>query len=413
MLGLTIIKSTATLIFVIVIGITGGIGTGKSTVSDFLAELGAAVIDADKLGHELLQSHSDVREELVAAFGQGILSPDSQIDRAKLGQIVFGNPQALKLLNNIMHPRMYKLAAERIEGLRKQGVSLVVLEAALLIEANWISLVDQVWVTVASEETVVERLGKNKGIAPEDVRARIRSQLSATQRTKHARVVINTDCSLEELRSRVRLHWQHLMASQSKLPTASDLKQRIRQALMERVPKRLHNTTRKRAAVLMALFERGGEYHVLFTRRTDEVNYHKGQISFPGGGISSQDKTARDTALRESYEEIGLRPEDVEILGDLDDMYTVSSDFIVTPFVAIVPAEYNYVPNPAEVKEIISIPLNSFWTETRFWLEASSLRGHAMTAYYFEYKGEVVWGATARILKGFLDLLLPPPDFPA
>ena len=411
MLGLTIIKSTATLIFVIVIGITGGIGTGKSTVSNFLAEIGAAVIDADKLGHELLQSHDDVRQ-LVAAFGQGILSPDSQIDRAKLGQIVFGNPQALKLLNNIMHPRMYKLAAERIEGLRKQGVSLVVLEAALLIEANWISLVDQVWVTVASEETVVERLGKNKGIAPEDVRARIRSQLSATQRTKHARVVINTDCSLEELRSRVRLHWQHLMASQSKLPTASDLKQRIRQALMERVPKRLHNTTRKRAAVLMALFERGGEYHVLFTRRTDEVNYHKGQISFPGGGISSQDKTARDTALRESYEEIGLRPEDVEILGDLDDMYTVSSDFIITPFIAIIPAEYNYVPNPAEVKEIISIPLNSFWTETRFWLEASSLRGHAMTAYYFEYKGEVVWGATARILKGFLDLLLPPPDLP-
>ena len=394
----------------IVIGITGGIGTGKSTVSGFLAELGAAVIDADKLGHELLQPHSDAWPDLVSAFGRDILAPEDQIDRARLGQIVFGNPQALQKLNNIMHPRMYRLAAERIEGLRKQGVSLVVLEAALLIEANWIPLVDQVWVTVATEEVVVERLGKNKGIAPDDVRVRIHSQLSAAERIKYSKVVINTDCSLEELRSRVRLHWQFLIASQGKLPNSFELKQRIKQVLSGRDPKRLRNTTLKRAAVLMALFERGGEYHVLFTRRTEEVNYHKGQISFPGGSISSQDKTALDTALRESYEEIGLRPEDVEILGDLDDMYTVSSNFIVTPFVAIVPAEYNYVPNPAEVKEILSIPLNAFWRETRFWLEASSLRGHAMTAYFFEYKGQVIWGATARILKGFLDLLVPPPQ---
>jgi len=409
---LTIVKCDATLIFVIVIGLTGGIGTGKSTVSGFLAELGAAVIDADKLGHELLQPHSDAWPDLVSAFGRDILNPGDQIDRAKLGKIVFGNPQALKQLNSIMHPRMYQLAEKRIEGLRKQGMSLVVLEAALLIEANWIPLVDQVWVTIASEEEVVERLGKNKGIAPEDVRARIRSQLSAEERIKYARVVINTDCSLEELRSRVRLHWKHLMASQGKLPTGPELKQKIIQVLSGRVPKRLHNTTRKRAAVLLGLFVRGGEYHVLFTRRTEEVNYHKGQISFPGGGTSNQDKTARDTALRESYEEIGLRPEDVEILGNLDDIYTISSDFIVTPYVAIVPAEYNYVPNPAEVKEIISIPLNAFWRETRFWLEASSLRGNTLTAYYFEYKGQVIWGATARILKGFLDLLLPPPELP-
>lgn len=396
----------------IVIGITGGIGTGKSTVSGFLAELGAAVIDADKLGHELLQPHSEVWREIVAAFGRDILALDSQIDRSKLGQIVFQDPRALKRLNNIMHPRMYQLAAERLEEWRKQGVALAVLEAALLIEANWIPLVDEVWVTVAMEEVVVERLGHNKGICPEDVCARIRSQMSAAERIKHARVVINTDCSLEELRSRVRLHWQHLMVSQGKLPGGPELKQRIKQVLSERVKKRLQNKTLKRAAVLLPLFEQKGQYYVLLTRRTEEVNYHKGQISYPGGAISSQDRTAQETALRESFEEIGLRPEDVEILGELDDMYTVTSNFIVTPFVALVPADYHFVPNPAEVKDILSIPLNAFWKEARFWLEASSLRGHAMTAYFFEYQGDVVWGATARILKGFLDLLLPPPPLP-
>ena len=401
----------------IVIGITGGIGTGKSTVSGFLAELGAAVIDADKLGHELLQPHSDAWPDLVSAFGRDILNTGDQIDRAKLGQIVFGNPQALQKLNDIMHPRMYQLAAERIEGLRKQGVSLVVLEAALLIEANWIPLVDQVWVTIASEEVVVERLGKNKGIAPEDVRARIRSQLSAAERIKHARVVLYTDCSLERLRTRVRLHWQHLMASQMELPGGPELKQIIKQALSKRVKKRIDDSRRRRSAVLMPLFERDGQYCLLFTRRTDEVNYHKGQICFPGGGISSQDKTAQETALRESFEEIGIRPEDVEILGELDDMYTVASDFIITPFVGVIPGSYHFVSNPTEVKEILSIPLNAFWKETRFWLEGSSLIGsngaaHPYDAHFFEYQCNVVWGATARILKGFLDMLLPPPKLP-
>ncbi len=305
---------------------------------------------------------------------------------------------------------MYRIAAERIERLRKQGVSLVVLEATLLIEANWIPLVDQVWVTVAEEEAVVDRLGKNKGIAPEDVRARIHAQISAGERIKHASVVLYTDCSLKELRSRVRVHWQHLMAGQGKLPTGPDLKKYIKQVLSGRISKRIHDTTRRPAAVLVCLSERGGECYVLFTRRTEEVNYHKGQISFPGGGTSSQDKTLQDTAIRESYEEIGLRPEDVEILGDLDDMYTLTSNFVVTPFVAFIPGEYDYVTSPAEVKEIINIPLNAFWKDARFWLQASSVKGPGMTAYYFEYKGQLIWGATARIVKGFLDLLLPPPE---
>ncbi len=411
---MTDIETTATLIFVIVIGITGGIGTGKSTVSGFLAELGAVVIDADKIGHELLQPQSDIYQLLIDTFGKDIASPGKDIDRAKLGKIVFDNPQYLQKLNNIMHPRMYKLAKERINGFRKQEVSLVVLEAALLIEANWIPLVDQVWVTVATEDTVVERLGKNKGIKPEDVRARIRAQLKADEQIKYARVVINTACSMDRLRARVTLHWQHLMASQNDLPDIPELKQRIVQVLTTRTKKRLEDNKRRRSAVLIPLYEHEGQYFVLFTRRTEEVNYHKGQTCFPGGKISRKDNTARDTALRESFEEIGLKPEDVEILGELDDMYTVASDFIISPFVGVIPGTYNFIKNPREVKDIIRIPLSAFWKDTRFWLEGATIIGadgqpHDFDAHFFDYKGELVWGATARILKGFLDLIIPPP----
>jgi len=153
-----------------VIGLTGGIGSGKSTVSQFLAELGALILDADRVGHEALKPDTEVWRELVAAFGQQILTPDGNIDRAKLGDIVFGNPESLSQLNQIMHPRMYDTVKAQLEEYRRQGVDVVVLEAPLLIEAGWTSLVDEIWVTQAN-------------------------------------VVINTDCSLDELRARVGELW--------------------------------------------------------------------------------------------------------------------------------------------------------------------------------------------------------------
>jgi len=101
-----------------VIGLTGGIGSGKSTVSQFLVELGAAVIDADKVGHDALMSEAKLRQEIVAAFGKQIISPNGDIDRAKLGEIVFGNAESLSRLNQIMHPRMYNMVKARLEGYR-------------------------------------------------------------------------------------------------------------------------------------------------------------------------------------------------------------------------------------------------------------------------------------------------------
>ena len=194
-----------------VIGLTGGIGSGKSTVSQFLAELGAVIIDADRVGHEAFKPGTELWQEVVAAFGQQIVTSDGDIDRNKLGEMVFGNLDSLSRLNQIMHPRMYKMVEARIEEYRRQGVSVVVLEAPLLIEANWTPLVDEVWVTVASEPTVLRRLSeRGGGLSEPEALARIRSQLSLEERVKRADVVINNDGNLDELKARVRELWQGL-----------------------------------------------------------------------------------------------------------------------------------------------------------------------------------------------------------
>ncbi|MDP2953025.1 MAG: dephospho-CoA kinase, partial [Chloroflexota bacterium] len=119
----------------LVIGLTGGIGSGKSTVSGVMADLGATVIDADKVGHQALKPKTPAWHDIVAAFGRGVLKENEEVDRAKLGQIVFSDPKALKRLNAIMHPRMSEMMRERLAALKAEGVGVVVLEAALLIEA--------------------------------------------------------------------------------------------------------------------------------------------------------------------------------------------------------------------------------------------------------------------------------------
>jgi len=193
-----------------VIGLTGGIGSGKSTVSRFLGEMGAVVLDADKVGHQAYQPGTETWKELVAAFGEDIVAPDSTIDRRKLGAIVFADPEVLARLNRIMHPRMFDMMKARIEEYRGQGTEVVVLEAAILLEANWTPLVDEVWVTVASESTVVQRTRERTGLPEEQIKARIRSQLSNEERSQQAKVVITNDGDLEELRVKVEELWQEL-----------------------------------------------------------------------------------------------------------------------------------------------------------------------------------------------------------
>lgn len=192
-----------------VIGLTGGIGTGKSTVTQFLAELGAVILDADKIGHEAFAPGTKAFQEVVNVFGPEVVT-NGKIDREKLGKIVFNNPEARSRLNRIMHPQIREMIVARLEEYRKQGINMVVVEAALLLEAGWNSLVDQIWVAVAPQKTVLQRLEKRSGLEREKSLARIRAQLPQAEREKHAHVIIDTDCSLEELRAKVKRLWQSL-----------------------------------------------------------------------------------------------------------------------------------------------------------------------------------------------------------
>lgn len=193
-----------------IIGLTGGTGSGKSTVSKFLAHLGAVVIDADKVGHEVFKPGTKAWQEVVNAFGQGIISADGTIDRRKLGEIVFSNPDARAKLNQVMHPLIYEQVKSRMEEYGRKGVAIIIVEAPLLLEVGWKSLVDEVWVTSASEATVIKRLKEQKGLSETQSLARVRAQLTDEERIRQANVVIDTDCALDELKEKVEALWRKL-----------------------------------------------------------------------------------------------------------------------------------------------------------------------------------------------------------
>ena len=193
-----------------VIGLTGGIGSGKSTVSQYLAELGAVIIDADKVTHEVLNPDNEIGLDVITEFGQDIVTPEGNIDRKKLAEIVFNNLEALSRLSQIMHPRMYQIVKDRLEEYRRQNVNIVVLEVIALIEANWTPLVDEVWVTVADEDTIIDRLKKQRGLSEQEILQRIHSQMPSEERVKHADVVISNNGSIDELKARIRELWQRL-----------------------------------------------------------------------------------------------------------------------------------------------------------------------------------------------------------
>jgi dephospho-CoA kinase len=194
-----------------VIGLTGGIGSGKSTVAGYLAELGAAVIALDKVGHEVIKSGSRAFKKIVDEFGKDILDTRGEIDRSRLAKIVFNDPEALASLNRIVHPAIDKIINERIKEYRRQGIKVVVLEAAAMLEAGKARQADEIWVTTAPEATVLRRLGERSGYSEEETKARIRSQLSDEERIKRADVVIDNSGNLDGVKARVEAEWRWLM----------------------------------------------------------------------------------------------------------------------------------------------------------------------------------------------------------
>jgi dephospho-CoA kinase len=192
-----------------IIGITGGIGSGKSAASEILGELGAVVIDADRVGHETYQPGTAGWDRVVAQFGRGVIAADGTIDRKHLGAIVFADSTQLARLNAIVHPLIRDAVAARIAAVRSAArAPAVVVEAALLVEAKWDTLVDEVWLLTAGRAAVEERLLAQRGLDANAIAVRLRAQLADDERSAHADVVIDNSGSRDALRARLTELWR-------------------------------------------------------------------------------------------------------------------------------------------------------------------------------------------------------------
>ncbi len=190
------------------IGLTGGIGSGKTTVIRLLAALGAPTIDADKVAHTTYAPGGPAYDGVVAAFGKEILAADGTIDRGKLGPIVFADRSALGRLTAIVWPKTLERMREMISEMRAKGErNPIVVEAAILIEANWQPLFDEIWLVTASKERVIERVERDRGLKPEQTEARIRAQFPESERRKHATLIIENDGTIEQLQQKVAQLW--------------------------------------------------------------------------------------------------------------------------------------------------------------------------------------------------------------
>lgn len=192
-----------------VIGLSGGIGSGKSTVAGFLEELGAVVLDLDKTGHEVLRDDA-VRQRLTSEFGSVILDDKGEINRSRLGEKVFNDRDALLRLNAIVHPAIDAVIKQRIADYQRRGVKVVVLEAAAMLEAGRDWQVDEIWVTIAPEAVILKRLAQRSGYSLAEAKARIGSQMTNEDRIRQADVVINNDGIIEQVRNRVKAEWEKL-----------------------------------------------------------------------------------------------------------------------------------------------------------------------------------------------------------
>lgn len=191
-----------------VIGLTGGIASGKSIAAGFLEQLGAKVLDADAIGHQVILPGQPAYYEILDSFGRGILGEEGAIHRQKLGAIVFSSPDKLLLLNKITHPRIFSEIREQLEALRqKQPETVVVVEAALLFEIGLDKLVDEVWTVEADREVQVKRLRERNGFSEKQAIERIQSQATDSERIAKAHRVVYNNAGVEELLRQIMEIW--------------------------------------------------------------------------------------------------------------------------------------------------------------------------------------------------------------
>lgn len=188
-----------------------------------------------------------------------------------------------------------------------------------------------------------------------------------------------------------------------------DIAELIRERLADRTRRAVEEPRTRRAAVLVPLYDTEEGPFVLFTKRTDTVEHHKGQISFPGGASDPTDPDPLTTALRETEEELGIAPHDVHVLGALDDVPTVVSGFVITPFVGMIPHPYPLRVSPVEIAEVLFVPLSVFRDPLQMRVEERDREGEQIKVYFYYHGPHEIWGATARIMKGLIDAVFGEP----
>ena len=189
----------------LLIGLTGNIGTGKSTVARVLAELGAETIDADQVAHEVMRAGTPVHAAIIATFGPEVLAPGGEIDRVRLGSLVFADPVALARLEAIVHPATLEAITRRIAA---TSANVVVVEAIKLIEAGMASGCDSVWVTTCRPEQQVQRIMSERGLSRAEAGQRVRAQPPQEEKIGQADVVIDTSGTLSWTQAQVQAAWE-------------------------------------------------------------------------------------------------------------------------------------------------------------------------------------------------------------
>lgn len=201
-----------------VIGLTGGIASGKSTVSNYLRELGAVILDADVIAREVVKPGEIAWQEIVQYFGSEILTPERELDRIKLGQIVFNNPEARRKLNQITHPRVKEEISKRLSFMAVQSPdAIAVVDAPLLIEAGLTNMVDEVWLVMVDEKTQVLRLIIRDKCTEEEACRRIASQMPLKEKLERADKVIDNNGTIENTLRQVDNYWNKLVLTEDKL----------------------------------------------------------------------------------------------------------------------------------------------------------------------------------------------------
>ncbi len=197
-----------------VIGITGNIASGKSTVARMFEALGARIIDADEIARIVVEPGAPAWEEIVSEFGRDILEPDGAINRKRLADIVFGDEAKRKRLNDITHPWIRERISELLREYEKEGAPVVMVEATLIVERGGLkSLIDGLIVVTADEETQIERLIRDKGYKREEAVSRLRAQMPAREKMMHGDYIIDNSGSLEDTRAQVKAVWGEIRSS--------------------------------------------------------------------------------------------------------------------------------------------------------------------------------------------------------